>query len=372
MSLGSKAAGLAVALCLSACTPREQHLGGAPDAALDAAPDSTVEAAPRVDAATESVEAGPPCQIGGTSVDVPTTLGCTPAPPGRLVIAGDQVYWTVQGPGAILWRAPLVGGAAEPLVYDTAGAFGLVVDATYIYYAQVSAGRIMRLPLAGGAPVTLAKVNEPLFLVSDGASLYWTDSEVDGKIMKLDLSDGAVPITLIDGQPKPRAIAVRDGFVYWTNFGGGAVGADGAVAVDGAVLRTLDHLTGPADGGVRTASRLAGGIETPTDLLLLGGYAYVPDGTGHIRRVPLEGGDLETVADFSGTPYGLATDGALLYWSVGGNGGGIFATPPDAGGAGPITRIVGGQADPHFVAVTTDNIYWTTWGTSPAVNRIAK
>ena len=85
------------------------------DRPLRTASDRPVEASPRADAATESVEAGPPCQIGGTSVDVPTTLGCPHAPPGRLVIAGDHVYWTVQSPGAILWRAPLVGGGAEPL-----------------------------------------------------------------------------------------------------------------------------------------------------------------------------------------------------------------------------------------------------------------
>jgi hypothetical protein len=153
---------------------------------------------------------------------------------------------------------------------------------------------------------------------------------------------------------------VRDGFVYWTDV------------TDGTVLRTLDHLTGPPDAGVRTASRLASGLKSPTDLVLLGAYAYVPDEVGQIRRVPLEGGDLETVAHVDGVPYGIATDGTSIYWSTAATVGGIFATPPDSGGAGPITLIVGKQADPRFLAVTSDNVYWGTWGGHPAVHRLAK
>ena len=139
--------------------------------------------------------------------------------------------------------------------------------------------------------------------------------------MKLDLTPGAAPLTLVDGQSQPRALALRDGFVYWTDI------------VDGTILRTLDHLTGPADAGVRTASRLASGLAAPTDLVLVGGFAYVPDHAGHIRRVSLEGGALETVADVDGPPYGLATDGTSLYWSVlHGPGGAHLLAHPLSGG----------------------------------------
>ncbi|HVU51516.1 MAG TPA: hypothetical protein VHL80_12565 [Polyangia bacterium] len=372
-SPGLSTAALAVVFGLAACKQTEPNRGAPADAA--AAADGADDASPDgvTDAPDADARAAPPCRVGGTRADVPTTIGCPSSVPGRLVVAGDFVYWTVQGPGAIVVRAPLVGGAGEELVRDDAGAFGLAVDGQFVYYGQPGAARIMRIPLSGGLPVTLAgHAGDPLFLVKDGASLYWTDAGVDGKVVKLDLVDGAQPVTLIDGQSRPRALAVRDGFVYWTDV------------IDGTLLRTPDHLTGPPDAAVRTASRLASGLGVtiggspsgPTDLLLVGDYAYVPDGHGFIRRVPLAGGDLEPVADAQGTPYGIATDGVSIYWSTLGIGGGIFKAPleqatPDGGGA-PFTLVYGDQPDPHFVAVTADNVYWTVWGARPAVARIAK
>jgi hypothetical protein len=370
MTLRVRFAACAAALCLAACAPRKHELagppdaGGAPDAATDALPDGDGEAADGTDAATDQrADLGPPCVLGGTTALLPATLGCTEAPPGRIVVSGDHVYWTVQGAGAIVMRAALAGGGPEPLVYDLAGAVGLAVDATYVYYTQRSVGRLMRVPLAGGTPVALAtKLDAPLFLALDQArdspSLYWTGGQIDGGIMKLALAPDARPVTLIDGQAGPRAIAVQGGFVYWTDF------------TDGTLLRTPDHLTGPADAAVRTANRLASGLVQPSDLVLAGGFAYVPDHAGQIRRVPLDGGDLETVADGHGTPNGVATDGLSIYWTTLGEGGGIFAAP--LGANATVTPFVDGLADPHFLAVTTENVYWTTYGGHPAVHRLAK
>jgi hypothetical protein len=364
-SIGLSAWTFAVVLGLAACKPEPR--GGA---AADAAPaaDSGVGGdGASGDGATDRPAAGkatPPCLLGGTRADLPTTIGCPAAVPGHLVVAGDSIYWTVQGPGPIVMRAPLIGGPGLELARDTAGAYGLAVDDQFAYYGQPSLGRIMRVPLTGGLSVTLTKsaTAQPIFLVKDGASLYWTDAEVDGKVMKLDLTDGAQPVTLMDGLSKPRALAVRDGYVYWTDL------------VDGTLMRTLDHLTGPADASVRTASQLASGLTTPTDLMLVGDYAYVPDGHGFIQRVPLAGGALEVVVGARGTPYGIATDGVTLYWSTLGVPGAILEAPFDDDGGVPGQPVpgIGHQNDPHFVAVTSENIYWAVWGASPAVNRIAK
>jgi hypothetical protein len=360
----------ALVLGLGACSTREHAPGDLADAATDGDAAITNDAlddggsADGADAATDApTDLGPPCVLGGTTVLLPATLGCTDTAPGRIVVDGDHVYWTVQGAGAIVVRAALSGGGPEPLAFDAAGAFGLAVDSRYVYYTQRALGRLMRVPKAGGTPTVLAtKLDAPLFLTlaeaSDGPSLFWTGGQIAGAIMKLALAPDARPVTLVDGQSAPRAIAAQGGFVYWTDF------------VDGTLLRTPDHLTGPADAGVRTANRLASGLAQPSDLVLAGGFAYVPDHAGAIKRVPLDGGDLETVSDGHGTPNGLATDGLTLFWTTLGEGGSIFSAPLGVGVT--ATPFVDGLDDPHFLAVTAENVYWSTYGGYPAVHRLAR
>jgi len=142
MSKGSRLA-LWAALGLAACAPRKHNLGTATDAG--ALPD----------AAGEAVDLGPPCVAGGTSAAEPATVGCTLARPGRIVVSGDHVYWTVQGGGAVLMRAPLAGGGAEPLAFDNAGLRSRRRRDLRDLRAA-GARRIMRVPVAGGAPVALA------------------------------------------------------------------------------------------------------------------------------------------------------------------------------------------------------------------------
>jgi hypothetical protein len=360
MTNGSRLAACAAALCLAACSPREKYLGGGADAGPtpDAAPDASrdVGASERSDAA---VDLGPPCVLGGTSADLPATLGCPQAAPLRIVVTGDHVYWTVDGAGAIVMRAPLAGGVGNPLVYDNAGAEGLAVDASFAYYAQPTLGRVMRVAVAGGAPeVVASKLDFPKFLATDGSSLYWTGGKIDGRITRLTLVPGASPEILIDGQNNPFAIAVAGGFVYWTDL------------ADGTILRTLDHLTGLADAAVRTANRLTTGLKGPTDLVLVGGYAYAPDQAGQIRRVSVDGGDLELVADAMGRPYGVATDGLSIYWTTSGPGGAILRAPLGANVEG--MKVVVGQPDPGCLAVTVDQLYWGTQRGRATIERLAK
>src|SRR4029453_12211063 len=121
-------------------------------------------------------------------------------------------------------------------------------------------------------------------------SLYWTGGQNlgTGTITKLTLVEGAKPETLIDGQAKPRALAVANGFVYWTDLS------------EGTILRAPDHLDVSVGTSIRVATRLAAGIKLPTDLAIANGYAYVPDQVGRIARVPVAGGAVETVADVTG------------------------------------------------------------------------
>jgi hypothetical protein len=344
-------------LVLVGCQPRANDVTPLDASAGDAPPNDA-----RGDGASDATP--PPCVPGGTMTGAPATVACGGNATGRLVLAGGDVLWTVQQPGGVVMKAPLVGGAPTALVTAKVGAVGLVVVDAYAYFTLPGANQVLRVPLAGGLAEVVTKALEfPLFLASDGAALFVTSGQnYAGVVTKVALDPRAAnappPLTLMDGLAGPRGIAVEDGFVYWTDV------------LDGALVRTADRRDDTAqDGGTRTAARLAAGISGPSDLALANGYAYVADQRGSLVRVPLGGGDPELFTDARGTPYGVATDGLSLYWTTRGDPGGVFKIPLPGGT--PMS-LVTGEADAHFLAVGATAVYWGAWGNGGAIKRVAK
>jgi hypothetical protein len=217
------------------------------------------------------------------------------------------------------------------------------------------AGRIIRVPLAGGPSVTLASgVDAPGHIATDGAFLYWTGGTTQGSITRLALGDGAVPTTLVGGLSHPLAIAVADGFVYWTDF------ADGTVLRTPAAPSDADAGTTPDGGASPAVMRLAYGLQRPADLAVRDGYVYYPDRAGRVLRIPTGGGAPDLLATVTAAPFGVATDGVAVYWSAPGTPGGVFKAP--VSGAGPVVTIAGTELDPHFLAVDGTSVYWGDWG----------
>jgi hypothetical protein len=352
--MGRGAVALALVLALGGCRPHASGVASSPDGAPAA--DAGADAA-------DGPEAGPRCVPGGTTALLPTIVACGPALPTRLAMDGENVYWTDQRRGTIVFKAALAGGGPTVLVYDDQAAVGLAVDATYVYYTQPARGAVMRVPIAGGAARPIAAgLAAPTYLAlgdaPDGPSLYWAGGATlgEGTITRLSLAEGALPETLIDGQQKPRALAVGGGFVYWTDF------------ADGTILRAPDHLAATTGTSIRVATRLAAGITQPSDIVLADGYAYFPDGVGRIARVPVGGGAVETVTGVTGSPFGVATDGLSVYWTTTGRGG-IFKAP--LGANVPATTIVDGEHEARFLVANPTNVYWGVWGDGGSVRRMA-
>ncbi len=347
---------LALAGTIVGCEPRVNDVTTSDASAADAHASDA-----RIDGASDGP---PPCVLGGTITGAPATVACGGNASGRVVLAGDDVLWTVQQPGGVVMKAPLVGGAPTALVRAKVGAVGLVVVGTYVYFTLPGANQVLRVPLAGGQTEVVTKALDfPLFVASDGAALFVTSGQkYAGVVSKIALdprtANANPPLTLMDGLSGPRGIAVTNGFVYWTDV------------FDGALLRTADRPDDAArEGGTRMAARLAAGISGPSDLALAGDYAYVADQRGSLARIPLAGGGPELFTDARGTPYGVATDGASLYWTTRGDPGGVFKIPL-AGGT-PLA-LVTGEADAHFLAVDATAVVWGTWGNGGAIRRVAK
>ncbi|HSQ63461.1 MAG TPA: hypothetical protein VLM85_09620 [Polyangiaceae bacterium] len=147
--------------------------------------------------------------------------------PGYLAIDDSFVYWTaevqVQAQG-VVGRVPLGGGTMETIATTSHIPTSIVLDAENVYWVEWSQQRdsatIAAASHSGANPRTLWSGQGliPFDLAIDGTALYWTedlDAGGVGRVMKLSLAGGA-PVTLAANEYDPFGIAVDDTSVYWT------------------------------------------------------------------------------------------------------------------------------------------------------------
>lgn len=164
-------------------------------------------------------------------------------------------------------RLPLAGGKALKLatVDHSARLLFVAADAHDVYFPE--AGRIARVPVAGGEVTAVAKVVYAWAAVSDGTSLFFSDSPGDsmGTVRSAPVAAGAPKAaTLASGFSFPVSLALSERDVFFVNFD----------AEDGALFRV------PKQGGV--AVPLLQGQKHPSHVVLDAGAVYwtnTSDGT---------------------------------------------------------------------------------------------
>ena len=222
----------------------------------------------------------------------------------------------------------------------SAGTQNLAVDSSYVYWSNYNDGRVMRAPLGGGAPSTLASgpANGPRGIAVDGAAVYWAD-QATGTISRMPLA-GGTPTVLATGQASPYGVAVDGTSVYWVNLDGGEV-------------RKV-----PKVGGAMVT--LVTGERHPFYVVVDGGFLYWTaagddsQSNGRVARVPVSGGAVEVIAGARSSPIGLAVDGTSVYWADF-NGQGVMKAPKMGG---PVS-LVAAEAQSWDVALHGGFVYWT-------------
>lgn len=300
----------------------------------------------------------------------PTQLASSDEPWGIAVHAGT-VYW-VDASGTVM-SVPAGGGTAVTLASGQSRPSSIAVDDSNVYWTNAGQqtcmsqsgacgsnpdGSLVSLPLAGGAPKTLASgLCGPDSIAVDTNDVYFADGG-DGMVGKV-AKTGGNPVVIASAQTLLGSIAVDATSVYWT--------ATDAQGLKGSVLKA------PTAGGAATVVAsgwfpllTGGGCGTITQSLAVdGAHAYWATGSGDVGAsvlsAPVGGGAAVTLAMRSelgeGAPGTLAIDGTNVYWSDGQ----AFHKTPLGGGDSPKIAVFdeGIAAQPGGFALDAQNLYWT-------------
>ena len=284
-------------------------------------------------------------------------LAAEPVIVDEIAVDSTRVYWTAD---TTVTGALLDGGGATTLATGLDNANGIAVDSTGVYFTSWASqaddrGTVTRIPLDGGAPVTLTTgfwVN-PIalshgaiygtgnmdlqvpgagaFLVSapvgggpatklapasvansnylytpgvavDATSVYWAWSGDPAPVMKIALAGGA-STTLAMGN-RITGIAADGASVYWNNGG------------DDTVMKV------PSGGGSATA--IATGLNGLGGIATDGQYVYVTSGRlcGSVLKIAVDGSSIATLATGQVGASAIAVDATSVYWAASSTGSG--------------------------------------------------
>ena len=177
----------------------------------------------------------------------------------------------------------------------------------------------------------------PYGLAIDGTHAYFTDF-FGGRLLKAPLARGA-PEVLLRGLTGPKSVAVSGGCVFWTEQGG---------------VSALDQHGKRALATEESSPwRVAVSGED---------VYWVDTERGTAKKAAKTGGLVTTLAVGLDHPQGLAVDGAFLYFSEWGNHGhiGKIALTGFATGPAPVVMIASEQEGVTSLTSDAENLYWTT------------
>lgn len=299
---------------------------GPPDAGIDAA---FVERRPTADVLVGAdrvawtqvaggcpLESGPECPPIGPSISTADLVTGAPSTwfadrDGAWSIAGDQDQLFIAvgpdwGEGYIAEVRPAVGGDVVTFAAGAGPAFGVAVDADYVYWATAPTGGPIAVRRAarggdGSDAVTLATTPVgPLGLTVSAGWVWWAADAV----YRVPVTGGTPAIVLDDGQPAPRILAATTTAVYVVRYDDATPwGAQiAAIAGDGSLTMIVDHMDqhdaptyGVIDDDELFFAMLNGGI---ADASLTTGDVRVVSGTDQVRD-PFGVTPTELLVDFT-------------------------------------------------------------------------
>jgi sugar lactone lactonase YvrE len=320
-------------------------------------------------------------------------------------------------------------GSCQPitLVLNAAGAIGVAVDDTNVYFTQYNDGCVSKVPKTGGAVELMSYGRgNPWLILTEGGNVYWTDRS--GAIYSAAASSGVPGLQAMDGgsvgqcglldagvvlgdvdtlaivppAAEPYGIATDGVNLYWTNLEGGggvwtvpiagshpsdpqlvSVGPCGAYCQTGIAVSGSDLLWMSYAGYVYRTPAGAHSASQLTRLINVDARFVASDGTNvywtmsdsnSVWTVPLAGGETVAISEVEATPWGIVVDSSGVYWVDSGALGPVTSAVRRArfqNGSWSIVTLADGLGVPMGVATDSTAIYWVENG-SGNVMKLAK
>jgi hypothetical protein len=153
---------------------------------------------------------------GGASSDIETGLTATRG----LAINATNIYWADLTTGKVQTCA-LAGGAITDVVTGLTSPNGVALDGTYVYWicGTGGSGLLQKYPLAGGSVSTVVQsIAYPCGVAVDGAYVYFGQNTTGGSVARASIgsSSAAGGQALATSQDYVRLICVDDSTIYWS------------------------------------------------------------------------------------------------------------------------------------------------------------
>jgi hypothetical protein len=216
-------------------------------------------------AAGDGGAAGAADDCGGHGCPAPTIINTTH--PNGLALDGTYVYWTTVGPTGTVQRAPIAGGAAQPIATSEPDAFDLAVAGGNAFWLlnDTTVGEVVEASVAGANRLQLTTGDVTGFypaisnVSSDGTSVYFVADFND--IAKIPAGgvtarSTALPLPFISQGPYNSNIVdmvLFGGQLYYTN-NGTFNSTYTAKLANSAAIRSVDPTAG--NGSVTLVSQL--------------------------------------------------------------------------------------------------------------------
>jgi hypothetical protein len=181
--------------------------------------------------------AGDPVAPGGVDAELILDGTRLDIAPWAITVGDDAVFAiSAEAPNGRVVRIPLDGGAPTVIAAGLELPGAIAVDGDDVFVA--TAAQVLRLPGDGSAaPVALVTVDRTVGpgLVVDATHVYYTVSASPGAVRRVPRA-GGTPESIAEGDAYPAALVLRGGRVYWNASGDNRVRS---ANVDGTDVRTV-------------------------------------------------------------------------------------------------------------------------------------